>query len=120
MSQTYQTGYGTVLPNVSLSHRSTIFVQYGTFSRSNKEKFQPLTIWYATCSAIISVMHTKQTNSHSSVDQNWHWPEKTWFRERLQAVKSQQEQRRRPIVSGRISAPVTAESQSKTDGLKIA
>ena len=64
-------------------------------------------------------MQTKQTNSYSNSDQNWQWPEKTWFRERLQAVKSQQEQRRRPIVVGRISAPVTTESQSKTDGLKV-
>ena len=64
-------------------------------------------------------MQTKQNNSYSNSDQNWHWPEKTWFRERLQAVKSQQELRRKPIVSGRVSAPVTAESQSKTDELKV-
>jgi hypothetical protein len=31
--------------------------------------------------------------------QNWHWPQKTWFRERLSAIKSQDDsQRHGPIV----------------------
>jgi hypothetical protein len=65
-------------------------------------------------------MNAKQPNSYSQVDQNWHWPEHTWFRERLQAVKSsQQEQRRRPLVSPPASVPSKPESPPKADGLKI-
>jgi hypothetical protein len=33
------------------------------------------------------------------MDQNWQWPEKTWFRERLNAIKAKEhEQRRKPLV----------------------
>ena len=41
----------------------------------------------------------KQSNSYTNMDQNWQWPEKTWFRERLNAIKAKEhEQRRKPLV----------------------
>jgi hypothetical protein len=41
----------------------------------------------------------KPLNNYSSPDQNWQWPEKTWFRERLNAIKAREhEQRRKPVV----------------------
>jgi len=41
----------------------------------------------------------KQSNSYPNLDRNWQWPEKTWFRERLNAIKAKEhEQRRRPLV----------------------
>jgi hypothetical protein len=44
----------------------------------------------------------KSVASHTEHDQNWHWPEKTWFRERLNAVKAQEhEQRRKSWVSAK-------------------
>jgi hypothetical protein len=56
----------------------------------------------------------KFSSTDSSHDQNWQWPEKTWFRERLNAVKAREsEQRRKPLASasGRGSAgePAAAE-----------
>jgi len=70
------------------------------------------------CSAVFSQMSSKPT-SYSPVDQNWRWPEHTWFRERLQAVKSsQQEQRRRPLVSPPAPRSEKPEGQAKAPGLK--
>ena len=45
----------------------------------------------------------KQPMINPSADQNWNWPEKTWFQERLNAIKAkEQELRRKPmVVSGR-------------------
>jgi hypothetical protein len=37
----------------------------------------------------------KQSATSSSPDQNWHWPEKTWFRERLNAIKAREQETRR-------------------------
>jgi hypothetical protein len=42
----------------------------------------------------------KSQDSYSSHDQNWQWPEKTWFRERLNALKAREsEQRRKPLTA---------------------
>lgn len=54
-------------------------------------------------------------------DQNWRWPEKTWFRERLNAVKAREhEQRRTPV--GRAEKPSTRASEthdSDKEDLKV-
>lgn len=54
----------------------------------------------------------KPMNSYTSHDQNWQWPEKTWFRERLNALKAREnEQRRRPATTGQsqqMAAPASA------------
>jgi hypothetical protein len=42
----------------------------------------------------------KQPPTFSGAGQNWQWPENTWFRERLNAIKAQENQlRRRPTAS---------------------
>jgi hypothetical protein len=45
-------------------------------------------------------MTSKMSSSYPDVDGNWQWPEKTWFRQRLNALKAQEnEQRRKPLVN---------------------
>jgi hypothetical protein len=42
----------------------------------------------------------KPLNANANHDQNWQWPEKTWFRERLNALKAQENgQRRKPLIA---------------------
>jgi hypothetical protein len=57
----------------------------------------------------------KRSNTYSNLDQNWHWPEKTWFRERLSAVKAREhELRRKPIIANQPShGPSETASVSK-------
>lgn len=51
----------------------------------------------------------KQPTTMSQGGQNWQWPEQTWFRQRLNAVKAQEnQQRRRTTVNSR--QPVQAPS----------
>jgi hypothetical protein len=63
----------------------------------------------------------KQTSAYSNHDQKWHWPEKTWFRERLNALKAREnEQRRKAPVGSR--GPVTvapANGNDRKDELKV-
>jgi hypothetical protein len=76
--------------------------------------------WYAACCSSYIAMATKGTNNYSDVDGNWSWPEKTWFRERLNAVKARDhEQRRRPIFAVQKTALSTAPTTSEEDPLKI-
>jgi hypothetical protein len=45
-----------------------------------------------------TAMKPRDMNSYDG--QNWAWPEKTWFRERLNAIKArEQESRRKSAVS---------------------
>ena len=62
----------------------------------------------------------KTSNSDANHDQNWQWPEKTWFRERLSALKAREnEQRRKPLVSSeRRDAAPDPEASVKSD-LKV-
>lgn len=62
----------------------------------------------------------KTSNSDANHDQNWQWPEKTWFRERLSALKAREnEQRRKPLVSSeRRDAAPGPEASVKSD-LKV-
>ena len=54
-------------------------------------------------------MAAKMPNTYSEGDRNWQWPEKTWFRERLNAIKTRElEERRRPAAhtgSAKLSTP---------------
>ena len=53
-------------------------------------------------------------------DQNWTWPEKTWFRERLNAIKAREnEQRRKPLTASVKAEQVTEPSRSDKDGFKV-
>jgi hypothetical protein len=64
-------------------------------------------------------MVTKMPNTYCAVDRNWQWPEKTWFRERLNAIKTRElEERRRPAArtgSAKLSNP---SFDAKTETLK--
>jgi hypothetical protein len=40
-------------------------------------------------------MQAKMSSRYPDVDGNWQWPEKTWFRERLNALKAQENEQRR-------------------------
>jgi len=55
--------------------------------------------WYEDCSSFCALTAMKQPMTSPSADQNWNWPEKTWFQERLNAIKArEQELRRKPMV----------------------
>lgn len=57
-------------------------------------------------------MRDKLQSFNADVDGNWQWPEKTWFRERLNALKArEQEARRRPVVASK-NPPLSAASTS--------
>jgi hypothetical protein len=56
----------------------------------------------------------KKAESNTSFDQNWAWPEKTWFRERLNALRAREEQNHRKAVSARKN-PATVEAKPGND-----
>jgi hypothetical protein len=88
--------------------------------RSNRVEILTICAWYAACSGSFIAMATKGTNNYSDVDGNWSWPEKTWFRERLNAVKARDhEQRRRPIFAAQKPVLSAAPTGSEEDPLKV-
>jgi len=65
-------------------------------------------------------MASKITNSYSQVDGNWRWPEKTWFRERLNAIKArEQEHRRKPVSAAAKTAPSPAPDDPEGETVKL-
>jgi hypothetical protein len=53
-------------------------------------------------------------------DQNWQWPEKTWFRERLNALKARENEQRRKIAVGSTRPEgATTQASSDKDDLKV-
>lgn len=51
----------------------------------------------------------KQPTLNSGADNNWSWPEKTWFQERLNALKAEEQKlRRKPMVVSQKSIEVAA------------
>jgi hypothetical protein len=61
----------------------------------------------------------KQPSTMSQGGQNWQWPEKTWFRERLNAMKAQEnQQRRRPIVNSQQPNAIPSPESDPADLLK--
>ncbi len=64
-------------------------------------------------------MATKMPNTHCQVERNWQWPEKTWFRERLNALKARElEERRRPQARTGGANLSTAAFDAKAETLK--
>jgi hypothetical protein len=62
----------------------------------------------------------KPLSSNSSHDQNWQWPEKTWFRERLNALKAREnEQRRKPLTVASRSDQMTDPAIANKAELKV-
>jgi len=53
--------------------------------------------------------------SHMDHDQNWRWPEKTWFRERLNAVKAREHEQRRKCVESSDKPDETDRAGADTD-----
>ena len=76
--------------------------------------------WYDDCSGNLVMMGSKLPSNFSEVDRNWQWPQKTWFRERLNAVKAQENgQRRKLVISPRQSAAATPAIETQPDTLKV-
>ncbi len=62
----------------------------------------------------------KPLNRDLNHDQNWTWPEKTWFRERLNAIKARENEERRKTLTGSSRAgQVTVPSGATKDDLKV-
>lgn len=62
----------------------------------------------------------KEPMTNPSVDQNWNWPEKTWFQERLNAIKTrEQELRRKPMVVAGRPLPVAAKQDSNQEPIAV-
>jgi hypothetical protein len=73
-------------------------------------------LWYKDCFEFYKLPAMKQPMSNPSADQNWNWPEKTWFQERLNAIKArEQELRRKPLVTMHKTAPMMAEPHEKKE-----
>ena len=98
----------------------TIFVRQLNFFSLCRVYFMTTYGWYGACSPLRGNMATKPPNTYSNDDRNWHWPENTWFRERLNALKAQeQEQRRKPATRSADLRNAVPAYQNETDGLKV-
>jgi hypothetical protein len=65
-------------------------------------------------------MLMKSEPNYTEHDQNWHWPEKTWFRERLNAVKAEEhEQRRKAMTSVKKAEHEPSTASTDNHELKI-
>lgn len=61
----------------------------------------------------------KQPSTNSNDGQNWQWPDKTWFRQRLNAMKAEEnQQKRRPMVVSQRPATVPSPESDPADQLK--
>jgi hypothetical protein len=67
-------------------------------------------MWHAVCCAHLeTAMKPRDPNSYDG--QNWAWPEKTWFRERLNAIKArEQESRRKTAAPSQNPTPVQSQA----------
>ena len=62
----------------------------------------------------------KQPMINPDADQNWNWPEKTWFQERLNAIRAgEQELGGKPLVIGQSPATMMAEPHEKQEPVKV-
>jgi len=62
----------------------------------------------------------KQPMINPDTDQNWNWPEKTWFQERLNAIKAKEQGlRRRPMVVAQKPAVVISKPEADKEPGKI-
>lgn len=58
----------------------------------------------------------RQSGNYSNPDQNWQWPEKTWFRERLNAIKARENEERRKVLVGHQAQPRAGEPVNSEKG----
>jgi hypothetical protein len=76
--------------------------------------------WYEDCFRFYMSIAMKQPMINLDADQNWSWPEKTWFQERLNAIKArEQELRRKPLVTMHKPATMMAEPHEKKEPVKV-
>jgi len=69
---------------------------------------------------VLAAMAPKMSTRYTDADANWQWPEKTWFRERLNALKAREyEQRRKPLVSPKTPTLAAAPDATEKDSLKV-
>jgi hypothetical protein len=62
----------------------------------------------------------KQPMINSGADRNWSWPEKTWFQERLSAIKTREQGlRRKPMVTASRPATMVAKAEGDNEPVKI-
>jgi hypothetical protein len=62
----------------------------------------------------------KPLNPSANHDQNWRWPEKTWFRERLNALKAREnEERRKPLIASASADPASTSAPAEKAGSKV-
>ena len=66
--------------------------------QSFRRFFRTLHVHNGTELADVDSQAMKQSTTSSNPDQNWHWPEKTWFRERLNAIKAREQETRQKIT----------------------
>jgi hypothetical protein len=71
-------------------------------------------LWHIACSADLGAIDMKQRDENSYDGQNWAWPENTWFRERLNAIKAREQGNRRKIV-GSPQKPMAVEAKPGDD-----
>ena len=58
----------------------------------------------------------KQSTTYNNPDQNWHWPEKTWLRERLNAIKAREQETRQKVATANATTePVDSSPSAKGD-----
>ncbi|MGH7798026.1 MAG: hypothetical protein ACREQ2_24450 [Candidatus Binatia bacterium] len=60
----------------------------------------------------------KPVSSDMNHDQNWRWPEKTWFRERLNAIKAREHEQRQKATESS-PKPDEATHPASTDKKKL-
>jgi hypothetical protein len=76
--------------------------------------------WYEDCSRLNVLIAMKQSMINPDADQNWNWPENTWFQARLNAIKArEQELRRKPLVTVHKPATMMAEPREKKEPVKV-
>ena len=48
-------------------------------------------------------------------DRNWTWPEKTWFRERLNALRAREHETRKPVANQKQSVAMEAKPSADSE-----
>jgi hypothetical protein len=48
-------------------------------------------------------------------DRNWTWPEKTWFRERLNALRAREHETRKPVANQKQSVVMEAKPSADSE-----
>jgi len=100
--------------------RPTIFVRRLKKSMDGNVDILTTYGWYVACSRNLFIMGPKLSSNSSEFDRNWQWPEKTWFRQRLNAIKAQENGQRRKLgVSSSQSVAATPAIETKPDSLKV-